>query len=91
MTWPMEPEGAVCPVPRGVIRPGQVLHDRFRATGLGREKRCCACGEFWPMDTEFWFLCAKNFDGLDGRCKACRREGRRSRSIHMGFLPECTQ
>lgn len=46
-------------------------------TELGREKRCKHCGEYWPVDSEFWFMVkAKLKSGAvvyrpDSACKAC--------------------
>ena len=36
---------------------------------LGTERRCFACGDWWPQDETFWYL-----DGegkVMGRCRAC--------------------
>jgi hypothetical protein len=28
----------------------------YRETELGREARCARCGEFWPADSEFFYM-----------------------------------
>lgn len=36
-----------------------------------KEKRCPACGEFWPLDNEFFQVSAVSKDGWSPRCIAC--------------------
>lgn len=46
-------------------------------TELGVEKLCIHCGEYWPLDSEFWWC--QNVKGKDGvvtprfeaACKGC--------------------
>jgi hypothetical protein len=50
-------------------------------TELGEERRCSGCGEFWPIDGEFWYFDPRG--QVLGRCKACwserpRIDGRRT-------------
>ena len=40
----------------------------------GPEKCCLACGEYWPMDTDFYERAALSRDGLSMRCRACIKE-----------------
>lgn len=40
-------------------------------TELGEEKRCIACGEYWPADAEFFDRKISSRDGLTPRCIAC--------------------
>ena len=47
-------------------------------TELGKEKQCSKCGDFWPLDPEFFYpkQTAKRKDGtrglsFDAVCKAC--------------------
>lgn len=42
-------------------------------TELGEEKRCMACGEYWPADIEFFDVMRSSRDGLTPRCIACIR------------------
>ena len=42
-----------------------------KKTELGLEKRCCRCGEFWPMDSKFYQCNRRTWDGLMAYCKAC--------------------
>lgn len=35
------------------------------------ERACTCCGEFWPLDGEFWYRDAKNREGFSTQCKAC--------------------
>jgi hypothetical protein len=47
---------------------------RFRFTeGLGKEKQCARCEEWWPADEEFF---NKHGAGLHSWCKACCTEWR---------------
>jgi hypothetical protein len=41
-----------------------------RTTELGKEKRCSACKEWWPEDTEF-FTFISTLRIFHSRCKAC--------------------
>ncbi|MDB5730711.1 MAG: hypothetical protein JWQ03_606 [Variovorax sp.] len=41
-----------------------------RTTELGEEIRCAKCGEFWPIDPEFYFI---NKGEPHSWCKACYR------------------
>jgi hypothetical protein len=45
-----------------------------RVTELGAEKRCLACGEYWPADTEFFQSRLVTRDRLSACCIACSRE-----------------
>lgn len=42
--------------------------------GLGVEKLCRCCKEFWPLDAEFWHKTKKSPDGYRARCIACTLE-----------------
>lgn len=44
-------------------------------TELGDEKRCMACGEYWPADHEFFNTMRSGRDGLTPRCIACIKAG----------------
>lgn len=43
-------------------------------TELGKEKRCMACGEYWPSDQEFFEVMRSSRDGLSPRCIACIKD-----------------
>ena len=45
----------------------------YRDTQIGREKRCAACHEWWPLDAEFYYL------GDPSWCRACWAEHNRVR------------
>ena len=42
-------------------------------TEVGEEKRCMACGDYWPADDEFFAPMRSSRDGLTPRCIACVR------------------
>lgn len=42
---------------------------------LGLEKRCSACKEYLPADSEFFFA-GRDRDGLHCQCKVCNDESR---------------
>ena len=46
------------------------IQQKFIFTGLGKEKLCKKCGEYWPADEEFFFK-GNDSDGLHSWCKAC--------------------
>lgn len=41
------------------------------------KKECKYCGDFFPTTTEYWYKNKKYKDGLDNRCKECKREYQR--------------
>lgn len=41
-----------------------------------QEKQCGACGEWWPLDEDFWYRKQASKDGFESRCKACVAEVR---------------
>ncbi len=45
--------------------------------GLGREKHCAICKEWWPADSEFYNR--NNRNGLNYCCKACTTEVQREK------------
>ena len=55
----------------------QSAKPRYIFTELGKEKLCKHCQEYWPIDSEFWFMVkAKLKDGSvvlrpDSACKGC--------------------
>jgi len=44
---------------------------RYQQSDGQLEKRCCACKEYWPADTEFFYRHRGGADGLSDYCKAC--------------------
>ncbi len=54
-------------------------------TELGTEKRCMACGEYWPADVEFFDIMVSSRDGLTPRCIACIKS-----KIWQFFSANCT-
>jgi hypothetical protein len=46
---------------------------------LGTEKLCARCGEWWPLDAEFYYL------SQPARCKACWAEDNRIRRANPRF------
>lgn len=57
---------------------------RLIQTDLGVEKYCKGCDEYFPADTEFFFLAKINKNGaprLESICKACRIEKRMEKRI----------
>lgn len=50
---------------------------KYIETELGREKLCKHCQEYWPADSEFWFMVKNKLkDGTvvyrpDSACKGC--------------------
>lgn len=46
---------------------------RFQAMPYGMEKLCSKCGEYWPDDSEFFYI---KRGKTASQCKACENEGR---------------
>lgn len=44
-------------------------------TELGLERRCNKCGEWWPLDGEFFHRQPHGFQGWSGICIDCRTQG----------------
>ena len=50
---------------------------KYIETELGREKLCIECGEYWPLDDEFWFhrnaklLSGATSKRYEAACKCC--------------------
>lgn len=59
------------------VQHAQSAKPRYIFTDLGKEKLCKHCEEYWPVDSEFWFMVkAKLKDGSvvhrpDSACKGC--------------------
>lgn len=47
---------------------------------LGEEKLCGTCGEWWPLDEEFWY--AKRYEVGDTAIAAGRRYVRQTPGVH---------
>ncbi len=47
---------------------------RKKDSVLGEVRKCPQCGDWWPLDREFWYLKPGSSDGFDSYCKACRAE-----------------
>jgi len=69
------PEGIYCPViPRAVLRE-RLLIGKLTITGIGLEKKCGCCDEYWPCDTQFFYPNhSTSPDRLSNWCKACFME-----------------
>jgi hypothetical protein len=85
---PQEPQWrAVDHIPPQVldrrVQRGLMGYENFAAPGAMPDyvlvKRCPACEEHWPADTEFFARCSKSPDGLLSLCKGCAQEARRRR------------
>jgi hypothetical protein len=50
-------------------------------TELGTERRCNGCGEWWPLDGEFYHRNPKGIGGFLGTCRACFAERRNRRDL----------
>lgn len=48
-------------------------------TEIGTERQCNGCGEWWPLDKEFYHRNYRGIGGFLGTCRACFAE-RRGRS-----------
>lgn len=57
-------------------------------TELGTERRCNSCGEFWPLDGEFYHRNPKGIGGFLGTCRACfaERRGRRDQTRRVSAM-----
>lgn len=62
---------------------------KYIQTDLGKEKLCIECGEYWPLDHEFWFTYSgkPKRDGTkstcyEAACKSC---------YHIRYKPQRVQ
>lgn len=72
----IRPEGYFSPIPPLALRIKRMQSGQYIAGSTGIEKRCPKCGDYWPIDTEFWFTHTSTADGLHTWCKACYLERR---------------
>ncbi|MES2257087.1 MAG: hypothetical protein V4724_01145 [Pseudomonadota bacterium] len=49
---------------------------RMRSSEIGEEQLCQACGEYWPVDAEFFAMSERYLSYI---CKACQSELARAR------------
>jgi len=59
------------------------MSTEVRETELGLEKRCRKCGEYWPLDGEFWHIQKRGVGGFNSVCRACRIQG-----LHIAHINE---
>ena len=65
--------GHVCPfLSREHIQRG-LQTGRYTMTGIGLERRCTRCKEYWPADTEFFYFQPSACGGLNCYCHDCYR------------------
>jgi hypothetical protein len=43
---------------------------------LQPERECVSCHEWWPLDSEFWYVFSRDPQGFTRQCKACLSEKR---------------
>jgi hypothetical protein len=56
-----------------VFKPWNVQHP---VVFLQHERECSSCHEWWPLDSEFWFVFSRDPQGFTKQCKACLSEKR---------------
>lgn len=66
-----------CPIPTARKLKLRLKNGKFKLTELGLERKCKACGAYWPYDTEFFYPDISTGD-LNYTCKACYWERRRN-------------
>lgn len=64
------------PIPRGTALQRRLASGKYKITPIGLEGVCTVCGDFWPADSEFFYLNPSATTGLSPRCKACDAEVR---------------
>lgn len=69
-------QGPFCPIPRPELLALRLRKGKYKFTVAGLEKFCARCQSYWPADTEFFFPCRTNRDGLHEWCRACYMEWR---------------
>lgn len=63
-----------CPVPSPDLIKRRLKTEKYALTSIGLEKRCTACAELWPADSQFFFPAKNSPTGLHCYCKACYME-----------------
>lgn len=53
-------------------------------TELGTERRCSICGDWWPLDEEFYYRQRNGYGGFQSICKACKATRRGSGDSRKG-------
>lgn len=64
-------QGYFCPLQSAAHVQRQIGSKIFILEDGCLEKLCKKCGDYWPLDTEFWFADKDRNDGLFNCCKAC--------------------
>jgi len=70
-----------CPLPTAQTMKMGFKKGSYALTGLGLERRCSICQEFWPADTEFFWSTPGAPSGLHCWCKACYTERRAANAV----------
>jgi hypothetical protein len=68
-----------------VFKPWYVQHP---VVFLQPERECTNCHEWWPLDSEFWYVLSCNPEGFTKQCRACLSEKRVSK-IAASEPPVC--
>jgi hypothetical protein len=70
-------DGPACPALSPFLIGHGIRTGRYKVTDIGLEKRCTACDDWWPADTEFFAVQSCKPDGLSSGCKCCHAEARK--------------
>lgn len=60
-----------CPIPSPATLARGLRTGSYAVTGIGLERRCSNCSDYWPADTEFFWSSPGTGAGLHCWCKAC--------------------
>lgn len=75
--------GAYCPVPSAHIMAVRLKNGVYAMTECGLEKRCSKCRDYWPADTEFYYVAPSKEGGIGDWCKACFDAWKREHNAKM--------
>lgn len=63
-----------------------IASGQYRETDIGTEKRCTRCGEFWPVDTDFYSSQRTNgTERASSHCRACLADRYKRKTGQIGM------
>ncbi len=72
-----------CPIPKAKALKQGLKNGKYLYTDLGLEMRCTKCKQYWPADTEFFYIDDKSGSGLMRICIGCSEDYRQHREFDL--------
>ncbi len=72
-----------CPLPKPKALKQGLENGKYLYTELGLEMRCTKCKQYWPADTEFFYVDNASGSGLMRICIGCAEDYRQHRHFDL--------